>query len=33
MAKEGKGTEKNKMLLSEWGTAIKIQNLKSVRVF
>lgn len=33
MAKKEKGTEKKKVLLGEGGTAIKIQNLKSIRVF
>lgn len=30
-AKEEKGTEKKESLLSEWGTAIKIETLKRMR--
>lgn len=33
IAKEGKSIEKKKIGLTEWGTAVKIQTLKSIRVF
>lgn len=33
MVKERKGIKKKKMLLSDWGTAIKIKSLKKYRGF
>lgn len=33
MAKEGKGTKKKKMLLSEWGTTIKTTKSKKYKGF